>query len=269
MATNDTIPASLMRSYDRLLDLLKSMEHVAVAFSGGIDSSLLLKAASEALPGKVMAITVDSPFHPEKEIANTRRLAALLGVEHVVLTLDLLADIHIAQNPPDRCYRCKQLIFRSILKYLSDGPPRVLLDGSTADDRPEERPGMKALEELAIRSPLRETGLTKRQIRRLARWKDLPNWRQPAGACLATRIPAGETIDTERLRRIERAEDFLMQFDLKHLRVRDHHTIARIETDAAGMRKLVSARIRITTQLESLGYRFVTIDLKGYPKRRN
>lgn len=238
-----------------------------VAFSGGVDSSLLLAAVVRARgTGSVLAATVASPFQPSDELELAREAAAALGVQHRVLALDPLSDLALRSNPPDRCYLCKLMIFRAMLDLARAEGLAVVVEGSNADDQRDFRPGRRALRELGVRSPLREVGLGKPEIRELARSLGLASWNRPALACLASRIPYGQELTEERLRRVDRAERFLRSLGLDLVRVRDHGVLARVEVEPSGLARLVEpeARAAVVTELKRLGYQYVTLDLEGY-----
>ena len=232
----------------------------ALAFSGGTDSAYLLCAAKR-YARQVRAYCVSSPFQPRFEAEDARRLARELGAELTVLPLDLLALPPIAANPPDRCYHCKRAILSAIgAAARADGFP-LLIDGTNASDDAGDRPGMRALAELEVRSPLRECGLTKQDVRRLSHQAGLFTWDKPAYACLATRIPAGEEITREKLARTEAAEDFLRSLGFSDVRVRLYHGGARIQLPAACLPGLVERREEILRELRRY-YPAVLLDLE-------
>lgn len=243
-----------------LKDFFTDHPRTALAFSGGVDSAYLLWAARDA-GAQVRAYFVQSPFQPRFEREDARRLAGELGAELSVLDLDVLADPEIAANPPDRCYFCKRRIFSAILAAAqADGFPLVI-DGTNASDDAGDRPGMRALAELGVRSPLRECSLSKAEIRRRSQAAGLFTWDKPAYACLATRVPAGETITEEKLRVTETAENALFALGFTDFRVRLLSGFARIQVPADQMARLVERREEIIRQLGPL-YRGVLLDLE-------
>jgi len=255
---------------ERLLkEIVGDLSLVAVAFSGGVDSSLLLAVCADVLGAdRVLALTADSPLLPRVELAMARQVASLLGVEHRTLALDELARPEIRANPPDRCYYCKQMRFSALLAMRESAmPDRVLVHGENADDSLDYRPGSRAAAELGVRAPLAEAGLTKAEIRELSRRRGLPTSDMPAEACLATRFPSGTELTAEGLARVERAEVALHRIlGQGRLRVRDHFPVARIEIPEQSIEAAVRAPLRqeIVTAVTKAGYRYVAIDLMGY-----
>ena len=243
-----------------LRDFFAEHPRAALAFSGGVDSAYLLYAAL-AYGADVRPYFVDSAFQPRFELADARRLCGELGAELQVLPVDILAEPRVAANPPDRCYHCKRAIFSAVAAAAArDGYP-LLLDGTNASDPEGDRPGMRALRELAVRSPLRECGLTKADVRRLSRQAGLFTWDKPAYACLATRVPAGEALTLEKLRRTEEAEDFLSSLGFSDFRVRLLDDCARVQLPAAQFPRLLEHREEILTRLGQ-DYRGVLLDLE-------
>ena len=256
--------SAIKKKYRGLIDLLAGMENVAVAFSGGVDSTLLLHAAREALGENVLAVTLSTPYTPRWEIEEAREFAEAAGVRHRVVEVKFPEEIR--NNPEDRCYLCKRILFSRIIELAeAEGIPHVI-EGTNVDDLGDHRPGLKAIRELAVRSPLLEAGLAKAEIRELSRELGLPTWGKPALACLMTRIPFGERVEEETLRRIEAAETFLMGIGFDGVRVRSHGDVARIEVPEDRIGDLVAAEKPhgITTKLKALGYRHVAVDLAGY-----
>ncbi len=233
---------------------------LAIAFSGGVDSAYLLYAALQH-GAEARAYYVKSPFQPQFELDDARRLAGELGAELTVLPLDILTDAAVTANPPNRCYHCKKRIFSTILQAASVDSFRVLADGTNASDEASGRPGMRALAELSVRSPLRECGLTKDEIRKLSRRAGLFTWNKPAYACLATRIPSGEPITAENLQKTEAAERTLSAFGLADFRVRLTGGAAKIQVRAEQLPLVLSQREAIINALKPY-YQAVLLDLE-------
>lgn len=252
--------------YERLLGLLRELGSVAVAFSGGMDSTLLLRAAREALGERAAAVTVRSRFVPASELKDAAAFCAAEGVRHVVLDVDTLAIPGVVDNSPERCYSCKRALFTQIAAAARQLGLQWVAEGSNVDDLGDYRPGLRAVRELGVRSPLLEAGLGKNEIRGISYELSLPTWDKPAMACLATRFVTGQPITEAGLARVEAAEDWLRMQGFRQLRVRDHGELARVELDPVGLMRLedVSLRALIDRTLRGLGYRWVTVDLGGY-----
>ena len=233
---------------------------VAIAFSGGVDSAYLLHAAIQS-GAKVTAYFVKSDFQPQFELEDGLKLASQLGAEMQVLSLDVLCHDSIASNSADRCYHCKKRIFEAIYSAATNDGYEVLLDGTNASDEASDRPGMRALAELSVRSPLRECGLTKDEIRHFSKDAGLFTWDKPAYACLATRIPTGEKITVDKLKRTEAAEGFLASLGFKDFRVRCHCDVAKIQLRAGDIPLLMENREKIDRELKRY-YKEVTLDLE-------
>lgn len=248
----------------RLLELLRGLDSVAVACSGGLDSSFLLAVARLALGDRVLALTVVTPYMATHEIADARELTAQLSVRHRVLAVPMPESI--AHNPLDRCYLCKRTLFAELKSVAATEGFAWLADGSNRDDLADYRPGMRALRELAVRSPLLEADLGKAEIRRYARTLNLPVWDKPASACLLTRLPHGTEVRSEQLRRVETAESALRALGFGTVRVRCHDDLARIEMDRAEHPRLLNEAVakQVTAALTGCGFRYVTLDLQGY-----
>jgi uncharacterized protein len=255
---------NLQDKYDRLLKSLEKLGNLAIAFSGGVDSSFLLHAGREALGQKVLALTVKTPYIPEWEVEEAENLAREQGTEHHIIEVPVPGQI--LNNPGDRCYLCKSYLFTMLKDYAGKKGFSNLADGSNADDTREHRPGMKALRELHILSPLLEAGFTKADIRNASREMGLQTWEKPAYACLLTRIPYETRISLEMLRRIERSETFLIELGIRAVRVRTHGNLARIETEPRYVEKIFRENLlgRISKQLKRYGFSYVTLDLEGY-----
>jgi uncharacterized protein len=251
--------------YSKLLDIIKARGAVAVAFSGGVDSSFLCHAGREALGDKAMAITVVSPMLPQSEIEWAKKISAKTGIKHVFVEEKTIDD-EVAENPADRCYYCKKIEFGNILNEAKKYGISTVLDGSNMDDLNDYRPGLKALRELEILSPLREAELTKAEIRELSKEFDLPTWNKPAFACLASRIPYGDRIDERALNTIEKAEDYIREKGFIQFRVRKHDKIARIEVSPDERGKFFNEELLddISAKLKGLGFGFVAFEASGY-----
>ena len=256
----------LEEKYKKLENILRDLGSVAIGFSGGVDSSLLVAVAAKVLENKAVAITVLSPFCPKLEGKEAETLAKNVGIKHILLQLNPLEDERVAKNPPDRCYYCKYGIFSKLQETAAKEGISYVVDGSNSDDNNDYRPGMKAIKELGIKSPLQEAGLTKADIRALSKKLNLPTWNKESAACLASRIPYGEQITKEKLGRVEAAEEYLTKFKFTHLRVRSHGDIARIEVGQEDFSLLGTQEVRneINDALKKLGFSYVSLDLAGY-----
>ncbi|MDR0440769.1 MAG: ATP-dependent sacrificial sulfur transferase LarE [Candidatus Accumulibacter sp.] len=268
--TADAAPESpnekrLDEKYAALLALIAARKSVAVAFSGGVDSSFLCHAAFAALGARAIAVTVVSPMLPASELDAATALARRIGIEHICVE-EMEIDGKVAENPKERCYFCKKLEFASIQEAARARGIDTVLDGTNLDDLTDHRPGLKALEELGILSPLREAGLAKAEIRALSRRFGLPTWDKPAFACLASRIPYGERIDRDKLGRVERAETYLRELGFRQFRVRSHGNIARIEVAPEERRRFFDEALmdQVSRTLKSHGFLFVALELEGY-----
>ncbi|MGD0826473.1 MAG: ATP-dependent sacrificial sulfur transferase LarE [Desulfobaccales bacterium] len=257
----------LTNKYHRLRTILQDLGSVAVAYSGGVDSTLLLKVAQEVLGERILAITADSETTPQQERKDAALLARELGVEHLVVAGRELELQEFLRNPTDKCYICKKARFSELVKMARERGLNAVVDGGNLDDQADFRPGMRAVEELGIRSPLAEAGLTKAEIRLLSKRLKLPTWKKPAYACLASRIPYHHEITVEKLRQIDAAEELIRKRGLAtQVRVRHYGDTARIEVEPVSIHRLAAKMVRsdLIKELKTLGFKFVTLDLEGY-----
>lgn len=254
------------KKFENLKNILKSMKKVLVAFSGGVDSTFLLKVAHDVLGPNVMAVIASSATYPEKEQQEALRIAEDLNVKHRVIQTKELDDPHFRDNPPERCYFCKKELFSRLKEIAAEENIPHICDGSNFEDSFDFRPGSRAAEELEVRSPLKEARLDKSEIRVLSKKLGLPTWDKPAMACLSSRFPYYTAIDEESLRQIDAAEEYLRSKGFSQLRVRHHGHIARIEIDPADFSAMIDkeAREEIVAELKKIGYLYITLDLTGY-----
>ena len=257
----------LQKKYQLLQENLRSLGSVAVAFSSGVDSTLLLKVAHDVLGSQSVAVTARSCSFPHREFAEAREFCRHAGIEQVVLESEELEVPGFAENPPNRCYLCKRELFSKILAFAKGRDLTAVVEGSNVDDLGDYRPGLQAIVELGVRSPLREAGLTKAEIRELSRELDLPTWEKPSFACLASRFVYGETITRKKLSMVEQAEEFLHEeLGLRQLRVRVHGTMARVEVEPQEIVRLAEPQLRqsVVEKFRTLGFTYVAMDLEGY-----
>ncbi|MCL2711423.1 MAG: ATP-dependent sacrificial sulfur transferase LarE [Planctomycetaceae bacterium] len=251
---------------DALRHHLRNLGNIAVAFSSGVDSTYLLKTAHDLLGNQTLAVTVHSRLSPQRELDEAVLFTRNEGIEHVVLEIDELTIPGFAQNPADRCYLCKTELFTRIRRIAEERGIVHVAEGSNADDSNDYRPGMRAIAELGILSPLRDAGLTKAEIRQLSHELGLPTWNKQSFACLASRIPYGEEITKERLAMIDMAEQYLLDAGFHQVRVRLHGNLARIEADEEGLQLLADKALResIHCRFKEIGFTYVAVDLLGY-----
>lgn len=246
--------------------LFQNMRGALVAFSGGVDSSVLLASAHRVLGDAVVAATGTSASFPGHDLESAKTIASKLGARWITIESDELDDMDYRDNPPNRCYFCKKHLFSRLLERASKEGLPFVVEGSNLDDLNDIRPGLEAIRELGIRSPFLEVGIGKEMIRHLAKYYDLPNWDKPSSPCLASRIPFGETITPERLQRIDRSEAALRAMGFRDLRVRDHGKLARVELKPEDIERFLQPELReaVVAACKTAGYTFVTLDLQGY-----
>ena len=251
----------------QLLDTLRSYQSCAVAFSGGVDSAVVAKAAQLALGQRAVAVTGVSPSLASGELEAARQIADLIGIRHIELKTDEISNPSYVANAGDRCYHCKSELYTQLETQLERLDVRVIVNGANADDQNDYRPGMRAADEHRARSPLIECGLRKHQVRQLALNWDLPVADKPASPCLSSRIAYGEQVTPERLQMVDRAEQLVRQLGLRNVRVR-YHTgdLARIEVPAEAIAQLAAEEVRhqLAEELKQLGFKFITLDLEGF-----
>ena len=257
----------LKRKFEELVSFFKEKERVLVAFSGGVDSSLVTMIAKIALKDNVIAVTANSITFPPWELQNSKRIAEEIGVRHLIVDVDELANPHISNNLPNRCYYCKKELIAVLKKVAKNEGISVIVDGTNADDLKGYRPGVLALKEEGVYSPLALMGLSKRDVREMAKQLNLPNFDKPSMACLASRFPYYQKITYEGVLRVAEAEKYIIDLlGAKQVRVRDHNGIARIELGKDERRLLYDEGLmeKVAEKLKSLGFSYVTMDLQGY-----
>jgi pyridinium-3,5-biscarboxylic acid mononucleotide sulfurtransferase len=252
---------------ERLRKVLARCDSALLAYSGGVDSTFLLAVAKEVLGPRLLAVTAASAVVQPSEIAAAKRIARALGVDHEVIDTDEIMDLEeYCANPPERCYHCKQVLFSRLTEFAGERGLACVMEASNADDTGDYRPGLRAVKELAIMSPLIEARLTKADIRSLSREMGLPTWNKPSLACLASRFPYGERITVEKLATVLKAEEYLLSAGFSSCRVRYYGELARIEVPKAEIERLLEERTRakVVRRFKALGFQYVTIDLEGY-----
>lgn len=261
-----TIDPDLTEKYRHLQNYLQSLGSLAVAFSGGVDSTFLLKTAHQALGDKVVAITAHSPCFPLRELTEAQEFCRKENIRHLIFASRELDNEEFRANPPNRCYICKKELLGKIIQLSQELGLSEVGEGSNPDDNRDYRPGRQAVAELGVKSPLSEAGLSKEEIRLLSRSLGLPTWEKPSCACLASRFPYGEKISTERLAMVDQAEQLLLDIGLTQVRVRFHGNLARIECDQSGFALLANESLRkeIYRKFQEIGFTYIALDLLGY-----
>lgn len=249
-----------------LRENLQGMQNILVAYSGGVDSTFLLKIAQEELEDRVIAVTIKTEVQTDEEISRAIKIAQRWGIKHLVKEFSILNNPEFVKNPLERCYICKREIFQIMQEIAKANHIKYIADGSNYSDLNDFRPGLRALRELKIKSPLQEVFLSKEEIRLASKKLSLPDWNQPSNSCLATRIPYNEEINQEKLKRIEQAENFLHQLGIKEIRVRCHDKLARIEISENDIPLLIDLKNReeVVNRLRSIGFVYCTLDLASY-----
>lgn len=250
----------------QLKELICGYGSLAIAFSGGVDSTFLLRTAFEVLGDKAIAVTARSSTYPERELNEAQSFAERIGAKHIIIDSEELDIPNYAENPVNRCYFCKNELFQKIREAARKHGIQTVAEGSNADDMKDFRPGLQAVRELDVKSPLREAGLTKDEIRQLSREMGLPTWDKQSFACLASRFPYGERITKEKLGMVDRAEQYLLDLGFRQVRVRHHGDLARIEVGAGERARFLQQELMETvyTQFKKIGFIYVSLDLMGY-----
>lgn len=249
---------------ENLKQIITGYGKVAVAYSGGIDSTLLLKVSHDCLGEKAVAITAVSPSLPALELEQAQAIAREIGAPHFIIHSQELEDPRYLENTPSRCFFCKSEVYTQLSQRAAELGIDTLVDGTNADDVSDHRPGLQAARQRGVRSPLQEAGLSKAEIRQLGRQLGLPNWDKPAAACLSSRIPYGTRISPAMLSQVEQAERALHDLGLDQLRVRHHDQVARIEVEVEDFDRLLAHREEIIAAFQEIGYQYVTLDLAGF-----
>ena len=254
----------MREKYNNLINSLKEKGKICIAFSGGVDSTFLLKVAQNVLGENVLAITVRSSMYPDRELKESKEFCKSLKIKHIFLDANEYSVPEFVGNSKNRCYFCKKGIFSKVKEIAQKEGFDIVADGSNLDDEGDYRPGIKALKELGIISPLKEAGLTKNEIRELSKELGLSTWDKPSMACLASRIPYGSVITREKLKKIEIAEEFLLSNNFKQFRVRYYDDLAKIEVLKEDIPKVLQLSEVIIAKFKEIGFNYITLDLEGY-----
>ena len=254
------------QKWDHLKALLQDMRLAVLAYSGGVDSSLLLRAAAEVMAPHLIVVTAVSETYPASELHSAEEFVRSLGVTHRILRTEELSSEDFVRNTPDRCYHCKKELYEKLRRIADRSGISEVIEGSNTDDLKDYRPGRRAAQELSVRSPLVEAGLSKAEVRELARLRGLPMWDKPSLACLSSRIPYGTRVTPEVLRTVQAAEDQLRALGFRQVRVRHHGETARIEVDRSEFGRLLADEVsrQVSAAFKQLGYTYVCLDLEGY-----
>lgn len=256
----------MQNKFEKLKEIIKNLESVAIGFSGGVDSTFLLKVSKEVLGDRVIAVTATSSTYPQREFNEAKKYAADMRVRHIIIESEELEIEGFSKNPVNRCYYCKHELFSKIRGVANEEGIKHVIDGSNFDDIGDYRPGMKAARELGVVSPLKEAGLTKEDIRQISKEMGLPTWNKPAFACLSSRFPYGNEINITKLKMVEEGEQFLLDLGFRQVRVRHHGEIARIEVSTAERSKFfdIDMMDKIGAKYKEIGFTYVTLDILGY-----
>lgn len=262
----EEIDSELWKKYDQLKEYIASLDSVVVAFSSGVDSTFLLYAAREALGNQVMAVTASSCSFPARELNEAKKYCQDMGIHHVIVESEELKIEGFSKNPPNRCYLCKRELFEKIQEIAKKNSMKEVLEGSNLDDNGDYRPGLIAVAELGIKSPLRQVGFTKKEIRALSKELQLPTWEKQSFACLSSRFPYGEEINETKLSMVDRGEQLLLDLGFHQLRVRIHGNMARIELMPEEFPRFMEEKVRMKVyeEFKKIGFTYIALDILGY-----